>query len=130
MHKSSLLQKKTKASFSFPPLPKPLSHDAYRTSKGIESFLLFFLKTRTDCFPKFQLRKELTLTDSYFVGNAHTKQINKFVFFPAFQRDFLFKASLKTFLFEPQSLMDLSRLYFAVQLEACYMRIYAYVLFV
>ena len=125
MHRS-VLQKK--ASFSFSPLPKPLSHDAYRTSKGIESFLLF-LKT-TDCFPKFQLRKELTLTDSYFVGNAHTKQINKFVFFPAFQRDFLFKASLKTFLFEPQSLMDLSRLYFAVQLEACYMRIYVYVLFV
>ena len=38
---SSVLQKKTKASFSFSPLPKPLSHDAYRTSKGIESFLLF-----------------------------------------------------------------------------------------
>ena len=86
--------------FSFSPLPKPLSHDAYRTSKGdweelSPSFFFFFaFAAALAAFQNsFQLRKELTLTDSYFVGNAHTKPNQ----YPYFQRDFLFKASLRNF---------------------------------
>ena len=87
--------------FSFSPLPKPLSHDAYRTSKGdweelSPSFFFFFAFAALAAFQNsFQLRKELTLTDSYFVGNAHTKPNQ----YPYFQRDFLFKASLRNFFF-------------------------------